>query len=263
MRCTFCIVGVMLLVASSSAVHAQKTRVSNSSAPSWLTAAVVEFNELGGYKARGLGRRSAEWTYRLLAEAGRWRLVPRPETLEAEQKAGVRPPLEVADLQRLGDALGAQLLVSGVVDRVELDRRRARVTVAVRVEVTETTSGEIVAAANGKATVQGHRERPCPTDELVEEALQEACKRALKPLLSRPVLLGRVLARGEHGQFRIDLTSGQGLRKDRRVLVVRGQGDQRRVVGVALVREVRRDYSLIVGLSHQAQLRLGDLVLAP
>lgn len=229
----------------------------------WLKVAVVDFNELGGYTGRCLGLRCAEATQRLLETAGRWTMVPREDAVAAQRQAGVRPPFEASQLQRLADALRAELIVSGVIARVNLDHRRGSVALRVRVEVTEGRSGELVMAANGEGVAQADRTNPRPTDDLVEEALQIACTGAVRSLLATPPLEGRILARTGTDEYRTDLGKKSGLAKGQRVLIVRQEGQENSIVAVGLVRDVRDDHSVILDLSRSEAPRLRDAVVAP
>ncbi len=255
--------GLLLLLAGGVGSWADEAGPAGGSQAGWVTAAVADFNELGGYTGRGTGMRCAEWTQRLLNEAERWRLVPREEAVAAQKRAGLRPPFEAGHLQRLADMVRAELMVSGAVGRVGLDYRKATVLVAVRVEVTEATSGELVMAANGNASAKAVRDEPRPTDELVEEALRAACIRAVQELLKPPALMGRILAKSGSDRFRTDLTRKSGMGRDRRLLIARQEGEAWRVIGVGLVQEVKDDHSVIVGISPGEAPRLGDLVVAP
>lgn len=254
---------LVLLLATGVVAWADEVGVARGSQAGWITAAVADFNELGGYMGRGTGMRSAEWTDRLLGEAARWRLVPREEVVAAQKRAGVRPPLEAAHVQRLADMVRAELMVSGAVGHVGLDHRSATVSVSVRLEVTEAISGELVMAANGSGSAKALRDEPRPTDELVEEALRAACARAVQELLKPPALTGRILAKTGSDRFRTDLTRKSGMGRDRRLLIARQDGEAWRVIGVGLVQEVKDDHSVIVGISPGDAPRLGDLVVAP
>jgi hypothetical protein len=190
-------------------------------------------------------------------------MVPREEAVAAQSRLGLTAPFEASELQRLADLLRAHIIVSGVVSRVNFDYRRTSVSVRVRVEVTEATSGEIVLAANGDGSAQGAQGDPRPTDELVELALQVACERAVGALLRPAPLVGRILAKSGEEEFRIDLSKKDGLTRDRRMLLARQEGADMVVLGVGLVREVADDHSVIVAICGEKTPQLGDYLVAP
>jgi hypothetical protein len=199
---------------------------------------------------------------RLLEARQRWQLLPRATVRQAAAELGLAPPLEGGQLQRLGDRLGVHLVLSGSVGKLALDRRRAAVAAQVRLELSETGSGLLLAAANGSGRASASREEPWPTDLVVEQALQRACAAALDNLLKAPLLCGRITARGGPQDFRTDLGRRAGLTPNRYVLILRPSSPGV-AIAVAVARQVADDGAQLAITSATAEVRVDDLVLAP
>lgn len=227
-----------------------------------LVAAVLDFSETGGYEDRLMGRRAAEWTYQLLKQARRWKLVPRADCLAQQRRLALTPPLEVGQLQRLADILGANLVVSGAVWKVAFNYEARSISVQVRVELTDAACGELLASGNGACSVRGDPRAPRPTDELVEKALKTACASALAAILKSPQTVGHIVAAEGKDHFRANVGRKQAMAGGRRLIIARKAGGHLETVAVAVVRRVAPDYCVLAVVAGD-KVRLADLVIAP
>ena len=228
-----------------------------------LVAAVASFSEPREYQHRALGLRAALWVHKTIADSGRWQMVPRDRALALERRLGLSAPLQAGELQRIGTKLMAQLVVSGAVSDVRLDRRRRSVKLAVRIELTDVATGELLAAANAEGRAAASGKSPQPTDVIVEQALAAACDEACRRLLKPPVVCTRIAKKTGRTAYQIAAGRQAGLTKGRKCLVLRHEGKDIAIVGVVIVQEVADASATAVVLSQIGRIKEGDEVVAP
>ncbi len=226
-----------------------------------LRAAVATFHNATPIRGREIGRRAAEWTQRILAESGRWDMLPRQAVEKAEARLGLQTPLAVADLQRLAIDVGAQIIVSGVITRCKL--AAGRVAVSCMIELTEPQTGELCGRASASGSAAAPRRRPLPTDILLDRAIEAACRRALRLLLRAPYGVARVLQVREESAV-LDQGPRQGFAKGRLVIVAAAAegGKGLEILGLARVSGHIDRYSTI-SFPASMPVRQGCIAIAP
>ena len=129
---------------------------------------------------RLLGRRAADQLALDLAATGVWRVTDRAQTDRTAAQRDLQPPYAVAYLQQIGHALGGDLVVSSVVQRVEVDPRQGAVRVVLQVEIVDQVAGQAVMNTQYSGTVRRDAREPEPTDVLVGRALALAAGAAAR-----------------------------------------------------------------------------------
>jgi len=142
--------------------------------------AVFDFNNLCTYRGHMLGRRAADALHVALADAQRWRLVPRRDIRLQCRKLSLKPPFAVGYLQQVAHLVGAHLAISGTVTDCRLDAEGWAV-VALSTEMIDIVSGE--AAASFAVTGRARHRAGQPADITVDHALAQAGAQAAEKLL--------------------------------------------------------------------------------
>ena len=232
-------------------------------ATSWLTAAVVDFVDAVSYPNHRAGWRAAEWAQAALLRAARWNLVSRDKIRLAASGLPTTGPLpSTADFQRLADAAGASLIVTGTLRAVTLDSSAASVTADLRLEVIDAATGETVLTGSGKGVAKADRANPEPTDVLVEDALHKASDAAVTALLLPKPGAGTVLARTGSQGLVLGFPSGSP-KAGARVLIVRGEGGARSIIAVAEIRKATNEGLSALVVAQTEAPRLDDPALLP
>ncbi len=233
-------------------------------ATSWLTAAVVDFVDAVSYPNHRAGWRAAEWTQAALVKAARWNLVSRDKIRLAASGLPAAGPLpSTADLQRLADAAGANLIVTGTLRALSLDSSAASVSADFRLEVIDAATGETVLTGSGKGVAKADRANPEPTDVLVEDALHKAADVAVTALLLPKTGSGTVLARTGAQGLVLGFPGGAAPKAGARVLIVRGEGGARAIIAVAEVKKMSSEGLSAMIVAQTGAPRLDDPALLP
>lgn len=235
-------------------------------ASSWLTAVVVDLvDTASSYPNHRAGWRAAEWAQLALTKADRWNLVPRARVRTAAAGLPLTGPLpSTADLQRLADATGANLIVTGTLRSLTLDAHGPSVAADLRLEVIDASTGETVVTGVGKATVHASRADPEPTDVLVEDALHRAVDLAAAQLLAAKPASGTVLARTGDQQIALGFPKGVMPKTGECVLIVRtDNAGGKAVIAVAKIRKATRQGISALVVAQTDAPRLDDVALVP
>jgi hypothetical protein len=254
---------VAVLITIAPCFAAPAAAVPATPATSWLTAAVVDFVDSVSYPNHRAGWRAAEWTQAALVKAARWTMISRDKVRLAASGLPVPGPLpSTADLQRLADSAGANLIVSGTLRAVTLDSSAASVTADLRLEVIDAATGETVLTGAGKGVAKADRANPEPTDVLVEDALHKASDAAVTALLLPKSGTGSVLARTGSQELVLGFPSGSP-KVGARVLIVRAEGGERAIIAVAEVRKSTSEGLSALIVAQTEAPRLDDPALLP
>lgn len=225
--------------------------------------AVLEFHDFSNYQGHLLGRRVAASLYDALAEVGRWRLVDpqRVNTAVAEMELG--PPFAVGYQQALAHKLGADITVTGRIERVDVEKRNdIRVTLVV--DFVERIAGQSVMPMELQG-VAIRTEMPMPKDMSVDSAIADACRQIVKS--ARSANPAQAMVRSiESKELVLDTGRWKRLSADDRVLIYRVRvrsGTTRRYepVGVALVTSVENEKASATLLAKDRDVYTDDVAV--
>jgi hypothetical protein len=145
--------------------------------------AVLDFGVLApGVRSTAiLGRSATDAVVIEMTRSGRYDVTPRTQLNQQLQDLGLSQPLNNNGLQKLGQALGVDLIASGDVTNIGFTEKPRRAKVSVSVRLTDVVSGELV---NG-AIETGYSSIPPagmqPDDEsLINQAISDAAYNAIK-----------------------------------------------------------------------------------
>lgn len=210
----FLAVALMLMTAASVMVRAQVKRVP--------TVAVLEFSVVPPSSSPAiLGRAATDAVVLEMTRTGRFDSVPRAQMDRQMKESDFSLPLSGNDVQRLGQALGADYVAYGEITEISFTEKphRARVTLTVR--VTDALTGEL---ANG--AVQFGSSPPktdtVEDDTLIQQAISDAAFSAVRALNNyKPLEATVLLARGGE-EVNLNAGSRDGIRRGQEMVVMRG-----------------------------------------
>jgi TolB-like protein len=213
-RCGFRALLLLMMVAGTAVAQAQPKRVP--------TVAVLEFGvvPLSGSPAI-LGRSATDAVVLEITRTGRFDSVPRAQLEQQIKASDLSLPLSGNDIQRLGQALGADYIAYGEVTEIAFSEkpRRARVTLSVR--LTDVLTGEL---ANGAIQTGSSSAKPADLedDALIQQAISDAAFSIVRSLNNyRPLEATVLLARGGT-EVTLNQGSRDGIRKGQEMVVIRG-----------------------------------------
>jgi hypothetical protein len=149
-------------------------------APFRPQAAVLDFQNVSIYTGHLLSRRAADQVALDLGATGSWRVVDRAQTARAEAQRDLRPPYAVGLMQELGHAIGADVVFSGAIQKLEVDAKAGKIRVTLLLEGIDQISGQSLMTTVQTGEAKRDEKSPQPTDVLVGLALAEASGMAAK-----------------------------------------------------------------------------------
>jgi hypothetical protein len=132
------------------------------------------------YSGYLLSRRAADQLALDLGGTACWRVVDRAQTARAMQQRQLRPPYAVWLMQELAHALGADVVFTGAIQKVEVDAKAGKIRLTLLVEGVDQVSGQSVVATVQTGEARRDEKAPQPTDVLVGQALAAASQLAAK-----------------------------------------------------------------------------------
>ncbi|MBC8102272.1 MAG: hypothetical protein H7Z41_06770 [Cytophagales bacterium] len=184
--------------------------------------AALEFGVLPTVRTSGiLGRQATDAVVIEMTRTGRFDVTPRQQLNQQLSDLGLTLPLNNNGIQKLGNALGVDRVLSGDITDVSVSGspKRAKVTVSVR--LTDVITGEL---ANG-AIASGFSPPPPPgadTDDetLINQALSDAAFNAVKTINNYTLPTATILLSGN--EVRLNRGERDGLTTGQEMIVVRG-----------------------------------------
>jgi hypothetical protein len=147
--------------------------------PTW---AVLDFANPSGYGSNDVGRLAADSFVVELAKLNRYNVLPREQLLNGIQNENLTPPLNLTSIERLGQSLGVNAIVSGEISSISFSRDRRQAKVSIVVRVIDPKSGYLL---NGALAEGLSNQRPIPVDDeeqLVNEAFGNAAFNAVRQI---------------------------------------------------------------------------------
>ena len=137
--------------------------------------AVLEFHDYSHYRGHLLGRRAAETLQVTLQATGRWQLIECAVARRACREMGLAPPFAAGYQQAIAHRIGAEVIVTGRIEGLEISPAAGTVTVKLVLEFVERIGGQSVLSMKVTGSAQRDHPGPRPTDIIVAEALAAAC----------------------------------------------------------------------------------------
>lgn len=205
---------LLLTAAFTVTVQAQVKRIP--------TAAVLEFSVVPQSSSPAiLGRAATDAVVLEMTRTGRFDSVPRAQMDKQMKESDFSLPLTGNDIQRLGQALGADYVAYGEITEISFAEkpRRARVTLTVR--VTDALTGEL---ANGAIQIGNSPPKTdaVEDDTLIQQAISDAAFSVVRALNNyKPLEATVLLARGGV-EVNLNAGSRDGIRRGQEMIVMRG-----------------------------------------
>lgn len=192
-------------------------------------AAVLPFHNTSMYSGHLLGRRAADQLALELGATGVWRVVDRAQTDQALEQRGLRPPYAVGYLQELGHALQADVIFTGTVQRLDVDKKTGGIRMTVFVEAVDQVSGQAVQAVTKTAEVRRNDRTPEPTDVLIGRSLAGVLAEVAVATGKYTGIIGEVAEPGDGTTVKLKLPENSGVETGFRFLLYRAvtEGEER------------------------------------
>lgn len=213
LRRGFLLVALLLVAAFAAVVQAQVKRVP---LVAMLEVSVVPLSSSPAI----LGRAATDALVLEMTRTGRFDSVPRAQLEKQITDSDFSVPLTGNDVQRLGQALGADYVAYGEITEIVFTEkpRRARVTLSVR--ITDSQTGEL---ANGAIQVGTSSPKTNLTedDTLIQQAISDAAFSAVRTLNNyRPVEATVLMAQGGT-EVSLNAGSRDGIRRGQEMVLLR------------------------------------------
>jgi hypothetical protein len=224
---------IYLLLGSAKAAHAQQA-VRNP------LLAVLDFSNDTGYGGPDVGRTAADALVNELSASGKYDVLSRTEVSQGLDDLGLTPPLDAIDLQRLGNKLQADSLVTGEVLAISRTKGGSQVQAVVVVRVTDATTGELVNGSLARGTSTPREGTIADDDALVDEAIGKAMFAAVRQMNNYNLPTATVMSNEGPDTALLNKGSRDGLTTGLEMIVTRG--DQ--TVGRIKVTSIEPDESV-------------------
>jgi len=191
-----------------------------------ITVAVLNFSNSSGYGGALLGNRAAAAVEAQMIESGRYDVVKRELVTRTMEDLNLSFPLGPSGLTQLATRLEADSIVTGDVQRVVRDPKTNQVTVTLRLEMTDRSSGELVngAVASGESGIRP--DFSGADDVLLDEALNRAAFAAVRTMNDRILPEGTVFATSSNEgrvEALLNIGSNSGVRPGMEFIVLRNR----------------------------------------
>jgi hypothetical protein len=157
--------------------------------PKW---AVLDFVNNSGYGGAEIGRQAADAFDVQLYNSKNTEVVNRSEIRDAKDHFGLQYPLDLLDLQRVGQYVEAQSIVSGEVLAISKNGSKG-IEAVVAVRVNDVATGELVNGALAKG-VSVSRVGGVDEDAMVTEAIDKAVSLAVSRMQRYTIPIGTIKA---------------------------------------------------------------------
>ncbi len=230
-------------------------------------AAVLDFQNVGGYSGHLLSRRAADQLALDLGATGCWRVIDRTQTRRAAQQRGLKPPYAVGLMQELAHAVAADVVFTGAVQKLEVNAREATIRLTLLVECVDQISGQRAAATVQVGEVTAREKAPAPTDVLVGEALATASAQAAKAVSVNTGLALTVTDPGEGKTVQLKPAAGVQVKSGYRLLLYRAlvEGEERtpgKLLAALMVSEVGADTCKAQVLARAGDIHTDDIAIS-
>jgi len=192
-------------------------------------AIVMDFQNISAYQGHLLGRRAADQLALELGATGAWRIIDRAQTRRAIQQRGWQAPYAVGLMQELAHALGAEIIFTGTIQKLEISPKTGLLRLALLVEAIDQISGQSALATIQAAEVPRQEKKPQPTDVLVDHALAAALSAAAKIAAKNVGQILTVMDPGDGKTVRLSKPAQESLQPGGRLLLYRPlpEGEER------------------------------------
>jgi len=230
-------------------------------------AVVLDFQNVSGYSGRLLARRAADQLALDLGATGCWRVIDRSQTRRAAAQRDLRAPYAVGLMQELSHALGADVVFSGAIQKLEVNPKAGSVRLTVLVEAVDQISGQSVLATVQTGEVLRRDRAPEPTDVVVGEALAAACALAAKAAAVNTGLLLTVTDPGDGKAVRLSPGPGVIVARGYRLLLYRAvvDGEERvpgKLIAALMVADCGPDACQAQVLARAGDIHTDDIAVS-
>ena len=215
----------LLAIALATISSASLARQVSSPGRGVETAIVLDFENKSGMMGEQLSRLATDAVAVELANSGRFEVLRREEVNKQIREIGLRSPLDSVARRKLGQALGATVIVDGAVEFVKDDvkAKPRTVSVGLTVRISEVSSGELIA---GAAQVGIAKAGPGVSDvhTLVTEAVSKVGETAPRLAFSQSTPDGIIMSTDSFGRARarmINRGARHGVKKGMKFMVFR------------------------------------------
>jgi hypothetical protein len=230
-------------------------------------ATVLDFQNESGYSGRLLARRAADQLALDLGATGCWRVLDRSQTRRAAQQRDLRAPYAVGLMQELAHAVGADVVFTGAIQKLEVNPKAGSVRLTLLVEAMDQVSGQSVLATVQTGEVLRRDRAPEPTDVVVGEALAAACALAAKVAAVNTGLLLTVTDPGDGKTVRLAPGPDVAVARGYRLLLYRAvvEGDERvpgMLIAALMVTNCGPEASQAQVLAKAGDIHTGDIAVS-
>jgi hypothetical protein len=230
-------------------------------------AAVLDFQNVSAYSGHLLGRRAADQLALDLGATSCWRVIDRTQTRRAAAQRELHAPYAVGLMQELAHALGADMVITGAVQKLEVNPKAGSIKLTLLVEAVDQISGQsaMVTVKTGEAVRQ--EKKPEPTDVLIGEALSNASANAAKALAERTGLTMSVADPGDGQTLRLKPATGAQFQAGDRLLLYRAvtEGDVAqpgKVIATLMLSEVGPEQCKARVLAKAGDIHTDDIAVS-
>ena len=207
--------------------------------PVW---AVLDFQNSSPVGGPDFGRECAEALGTALRDDKRVVIEPR-DSIYGDQGAikqlSLTPPLDVVDLEKIGNFQGTDAVVTGEILNVERDQKGKRVKVTIAVRVMDTPTGMLINGALTEGTA--YAQSAYMSDEAtLDKAVRNAVRAAIAQMDEFDLPTATVLNYDDPDQVIIDKGSRNGMRPGLNMMVLR----RGFMIGLTRLVHVDRDTSV-------------------
>jgi hypothetical protein len=191
-----------------------------------LTVAVLNFSNSSGVQGALLGNKASAAVETQLIESGRYDVVKSDLVQKTMTDLNLTYPLGRQGMTQLAQALEADAIITGDVVNVIRDAKTNQVSVTLRLEMTDRTSGELTngAIATGESGIRP--DFSGAEDVLLDEALSKAAFTAVRSMNERILPEGTVYAtssRGGNIEALLNIGTNSGVRGGMEFIVLRNR----------------------------------------
>lgn len=224
---------------------------------------VFEFFNPTEYQNRLLGKRASAAVFNEMSGLDNLRLAGFTEVLEACRQMDIQPPFAAGYQQAVGHRVGAELLLSGVVERCSINPNSGAVSVDVRITIIDQVTGQPLLSFVARGRGRKHETAPVATDVLADEALVDAAREIAAAFENMPAIQ-TVVREVNEDKIVLD-TADVSLPAEARILIYRGTGadsDRPKLVGVAITAKSEGEVATAQLLGSANQIYTGDIAVA-
>jgi hypothetical protein len=193
-----------------------------------LSVAVLSFGNSSGYGGSALGLRASSAIENALLESGRFDVAKRDQVTKTMSDLGLSYPLGRTGLLKLAETLEVEAIVTGDVTSVLRNPKTGQVSVGLRVEMTDKSSGELINGASVKGESGIRPDFSGSEDILLDEAMSKVAFAAVRSMNDRILPQGTVFTSSTsqgRTEVLLNIGSNSGVRDGMEMIVLRN-GEQ-------------------------------------